>query len=96
MLKSAKWVLATLLAVFFWTVNTAEAQWGTKTWRSVRGARGSWEMTYNSRTYKSFSVDIPPSARSLTIRTGQDGRGGTGSLDLYVRYGRLPNGTSYL
>ncbi len=95
-MKSTKAFLWILAAVFLWTAAPAKAQWGTKIWRNVRGTRGSWSLYYNSRTYSAFSVDVPTNAGSLTIRTGQDGRGGAGSLDLYVRYGRLPTSTRYL
>ena len=41
------------------------------------GAEGSFQF---------FSIDVPPGVKDLTITT----TGGTGDVDLYVRYGQLP------
>jgi len=48
----------------------------------LSGAQGSWQY---------FSIDVPSGQSSLTIATS----GGTGDVDLYVKFGGLPNAGTY-
>jgi formylglycine-generating enzyme required for sulfatase activity len=84
------------LALSVLAVTSAQAQWGTRTWRDVQGTRG-WSYRYNNQTCNNgfFTMDVPPGTSRLTIRTGQDGRGGQGDCDLFVQYGRPPTTTQY-
>jgi uncharacterized protein YkwD len=54
-----------------------------------------WGHYRNGRKYAGFYVDVPANTARLTIRTGQDGRGGYGDVDLYVRYGSRATASSY-
>jgi formylglycine-generating enzyme len=96
-MKTSKFLFFVVMWSLIGLSTVAEAQWGTKTWRDVRGTRGSWTYRYQYRTHTNgyFRIDVPANAKKLTIRTGQDGRGGSGSLDLYVRSGRLPTTSRY-
>jgi hypothetical protein len=90
-MKSTRIALWALCAVFLLSAAPAHAQWGTKTWRNVRGTWGLVDDDLQQPDLQIVRGGRPGQRGSLTIRTGQDGRGGSGSLDLYVRYGRLPD-----
>lgn len=93
-MKTSKWMLGVLLAISLWSVGAAEAGW--QTFRDLTGRQDYWGFTYNGVTYPYTYIDIPENISRLIIRTGQDGRGGYGKLEIYVGYGKLPTQSSYL
>jgi uncharacterized protein YkwD len=94
------WIGVLWLGLCIFSPLAHAQQWGTWTYRNIRGNASSWDFT--DAAGASFRGNnaciwarVPPNAEFLEIRTGQDGRGGYGSCDLYLRYGQLPTTTSY-
>ena len=90
-----KWAVMVSFVLLAWTAQAAD--WGTIKYHRVTGSLGSWTMHLADGSIAPAAyIDVGPGCSSLTIETGTDGHGGFGNCNLYVRFGLMPTGSSYL